>query len=457
MSDAIDLASIGTGSVVAPAGHGKTYAIGQTIKNHPELRILVLTHTNAGIAALKRQVPRQGHRQARIETISAFSLRLVRAFPGRAGWSEAEKPDLARIQPAALRALQSRTVLTVVTMGFDLLIVDEFQDCSVDQMQTLEVLSSVLPTVVLGDPLQAIFDFGSAPAAPWTGTTPIFPCLTTLATPYRWQSTNPSLGEWLTQTRVELQSGRKPPTIPPIPYEIYSLDRDASMGSLSSLIPKSGTTAIITPDHANIHALPRIARSYKGRVRVAETSNLTDAREVSRKIDATSDRSRALVEVIDFAAKTRTGVATSVVQTLRRNLASKGETSRSKHPVVEAAAQYIADGTNEVLLGFFRQLINNEGGQTYRPQLQKLFVSVLKHHRSNQELSLEDCASWIIERQNQRSSWEPYGVVVGTTLRLKGLEFENVILLDPHTITSNNHLYVALSRASKRLIIARTA
>ncbi|MDQ0733528.1 UvrD-helicase domain-containing protein [Arthrobacter sp. B1I2] len=455
MSEAVDLATLGTGAVVAPAGHGKTYSIGRTIENHPELRILVLTHTNAGIAALRRSVASQGRNRPRIETISAFSLRLVRAFPARAEWKEGDRPDLACIQSAALRALKSKTVVDVVAMGFDLLIVDEFQDCSVEQAQTVEVLSGVIPTVVLGDPLQAIFDFGAAPSAAWNGSTEVLPLLTTLTTPHRWKNTNPSLGEWLALARADLLAGRRP-TASPHPLEFVSLARDASQGGLSSLIPRHGTTAIISPDHANINALSGIARSYKGRVRVAEKTDLSEVRKIARTLDSSSDRAAVLVALIAFAAQTRTGVSTAVVQTLKKNLTTKGTISRSKQPIVLAAARYLANGSAAAALSYFRHLINGPGGYNYRPQLQKLFISALSMNQASQESTVEECAAQLIERLNHRSSWQPYGTVVGTTLRLKGLEFDNVIVLNPKTITAPNHLYVALSRPTKRLIVATT-
>jgi hypothetical protein len=456
VSESVDLATLGTGAVVAPAGHGKTYAIGRTIESHPELRILVLTHTNAGIAALRRSVASNGRNRPRIETISAFSLRLVRAFPGRAEWNEGDKPDLASIQSAALRALKSRTVVDGVAMGFDLLIVDEFQDCSVEQAQTVEVLAGVIPTVVLGDPLQAIFDFGAVPSASWNGSTEILPLLTTLTTPHRWKKTNPGLGEWLALARVDLLAGRRP-TARPDPLEFVSLGRDASQGGLSTLIPRNGTTAIISPDHANINALSGIARSYKGRVRVAEKTDLSEVRKIARTLDGSSDRAAVLVALIGFAAQTRTGVSTAVVQTLKKNLMTKGVVSRSKQPVVVSAARYLANGSAAAALSYFRHLISAEGGHTYRPQLQKLFITALNMHQTSPEsASLEECAAQLIERLNHRSSWEPYGTVVGTTLRLKGLEFDNVIVLNPKTITACNHLYVALSRPTKRLIVATT-
>lgn len=43
------------------------------------------------------------------------------------------------------------------------------------------------------------------------------------------------------------------------------------------------------------------------------------------------------------------------------------------------------------------------------------------------------------------------GKYIGTTLLTKGLEFDTVVILCPQKMNSNN-LYVAMTRASKRLI-----
>ncbi|MFE5837552.1 UvrD-helicase domain-containing protein [Arthrobacter sp. NPDC056493] len=456
MSETLDLATLGTGAVVAPAGHGKTYSIARTVASHPDLRILVLTHTNAAVAALKRHIGSQGGGRVRIDTIAAFCLKLVRSFPGRAEWHESEQLDLSSLQPAALRALSCATILEVVAMGFDLLIVDEYQDCSADQARAVDLLSDVMPTIVLGDPLQAIFDFGSAPADPWSGSSNALPHLGTLSVPHRWKRTNPSLGEWILHARQELLAGRRPSSTGPHPVELESLDRDAAQGGLSRLIPRNGTTAIISPDPSNPNALSSIARSYKGRVRVAEKSDLAEVRVIARTLDQTSDRAAVLVALIGFASKIRTKVASSVVQTLSKNLKAKGAASTSKHPVVLAARKYLTDGSTDALLEYFRHLTSAPDGHTYRPQLHQLWIRILSMSLADSGPSFEEHAIALIERSNHRTSWEPFGTVVGTTLRLKGLEFDNVIILDPHTIRARNHLYVALSRPTKRLIIART-
>ena len=45
------------------------------------------------------------------------------------------------------------------------------------------------------------------------------------------------------------------------------------------------------------------------------------------------------------------------------------------------------------------------------------------------------------------------GRCIGTTLLTKGLEFDTVAILNAHKFDCPKHLYVAMTRASKRLII----
>ena len=70
------------------------------------------------------------------------------------------------------------------------------------------------------------------------------------------------------------------------------------------------------------------------------------------------------------------------------------------------------------------------------------------------EWTLDESVGAVLEQRNHAAVAEQYGVVVGSTLRLKGLEFDTVVVLDANEITSCRHLYVALSRATRRLIVA---
>jgi DNA helicase-2/ATP-dependent DNA helicase PcrA len=52
--DHIDLLAISRGTVTAPAGCGKTHLIAEALTRHGSGKpILVLTHTNAGVVALR--------------------------------------------------------------------------------------------------------------------------------------------------------------------------------------------------------------------------------------------------------------------------------------------------------------------------------------------------------------------------------------------------------------------
>ena len=63
--------------VIAPAGFGKTYTIAECIASYRgEKRVLVLTHTHAGIASLKEKF--------RLKNIPSSTCRLLISFCHRA-------------------------------------------------------------------------------------------------------------------------------------------------------------------------------------------------------------------------------------------------------------------------------------------------------------------------------------------------------------------------------------
>ncbi len=81
----IDLIASKSGSVVAPAGCGKTQLIVDSLAANPGLTkpVLILTHTNAGVAALKNRLNLKGIPKSiyKISTIDGWAMRLVSMFP----------------------------------------------------------------------------------------------------------------------------------------------------------------------------------------------------------------------------------------------------------------------------------------------------------------------------------------------------------------------------------------
>lgn len=100
----------------------------------------------------------------------------------------------------------------------------------------------------------------------------------------------------------------------------------------------------------------------------------------------------------------------------------------------------------------FRRLVE-AGDATYRPAAQSLLTRSFESQISDPTRSLEECAHNLIEAMHHRTSWVPEGNIIGTTLRLKGLEFDRVLIMNPASIQDRKHLYVALTRPSRELIL----
>src|SRR3979411_736695 len=86
MKEGIDLLAIDRGLVTAPAGCGKTELIALGIARHKGPKpILVLTHTNAGVAALRGRLNRAAipSKNYRLATLDGWAIRLISLFPAR--------------------------------------------------------------------------------------------------------------------------------------------------------------------------------------------------------------------------------------------------------------------------------------------------------------------------------------------------------------------------------------
>lgn len=100
MAVEIDLLPLVNATVTAPAGCGKTELIADALRRHSGLKpILVLTHTNAGVAALRGRldkacVPSSAYR---LSTIDGWAIRLISTFPSRSGLD----PEVLRISTPA--------------------------------------------------------------------------------------------------------------------------------------------------------------------------------------------------------------------------------------------------------------------------------------------------------------------------------------------------------------------
>jgi hypothetical protein len=214
MTPEVDLLAVGRGLIVAPAGCGKTQLIIDALLRYQgEKPILVLTHTNAGVAALRGRLERAGisGRLYRLATIDGWAMRLIATYPQHAGHDSdvLTNPNYPRIRDAAIGLVRNGHVDDIIKATYARLIVDKYQDCSRRQHTLVCALSELLSTVVLGDDLQAIFTFARDDAvADWTEVLAHFQLVAELKTPHRWINAGAEeLGQWLLDQRPVLQSG----------------------------------------------------------------------------------------------------------------------------------------------------------------------------------------------------------------------------------------------------------
>jgi len=209
-----DFASQSRGLGVAAAVCGKTELIARAVAENKTSRQLVLTHTHAGVRALRDRLRLKAADPTGycIDTIAGFSLRYAASFPVLSECN-VEEPcsheDWLNVYKAAARSLRYRHVQRVLQRSYGGLFVDEYQDCTKMQHQLIMVLAELLPVRIVGNPLQGIFGFSKDdPLVDWScDVYPVFNRLPDLKTPYRWRNKNEALGRWLTDARTLLMSG----------------------------------------------------------------------------------------------------------------------------------------------------------------------------------------------------------------------------------------------------------
>jgi DNA helicase-2/ATP-dependent DNA helicase PcrA len=448
------------GSVVAPAGCGKTQAIVDALMAHEGAAALILTHTNAGVAALKArlgkaQVPGQ---RFRLSTIDGWAMRLVRTFPRL---SAITIPDVGRIdypaiQRAALRVVAGGALDAPLQATYSRLVVDEYQDCSKDQHAIILSLAERLKTCVLGDPLQRIFDFRPSEHPNWEeDVESAFTQVGTFDVPWRWENAGQrSFGEWVLSVRPALLSGaaidlRRAPanvTWVHLPADPGAL-QVAQSRAVSAIRTAAGQGVLIVGDSRNPRSRSDFARKTPG-LNVVEPVDLGDLVEAAAVIQdcASLDRLRATLE---FAALVMTEVD---IAGLGQRLNSL-HAGRARNPAdaVETACLRFAhdDGfatVNEVL-----RALAASSRRTFRHHLLSAMFDALTRVIKKPGLSLVDAAVAAREQGRVVGRALPRRAV-GSTLLLKGLEAEHAVILNADQMNAR-HFYVAISRASHSLTI----
>lgn len=203
--------------IIAPAGYGKTHTIVDCLEQYQfeNKKILILTHTHAGIASIKDKITvRSIHSKVyEITTICSFALNLTLSFvPERNLPDDSDMKEKFRIaQSHALRLLMAKPIQSVLRAKYEHVIVDEYQDCDTIQHTLINRLGDIVKVHILGDAMQSIFGFNGTPVDLNSDAVSVYKeHLQELSIPWRWNNVGCSnLGKEIFQIRQLLESHKE--------------------------------------------------------------------------------------------------------------------------------------------------------------------------------------------------------------------------------------------------------
>lgn len=456
------------GLIVAPAGCGKTHLITETLAVKDYKPYLVLTHTTAGVAALKQRLKRLGvpTKNYVVSTIDGWARQVSNIFP--TSCIVRATPDNPKVfYPELRRKVQAYLapghISEIIRASYTRLLVDEYQDCDADQHALICSLSDVLPTTIFGDPMQCIFNFGG-PMPSWDGDVKSrFPVIMELNTPWRWiNSGTPALGQWILNCRESLLHRRSIDLLscPDFVHWVH-LTGDPQTDNQKQTetqyhIRNSNDPShslLVIGDSRNPRSRHNFASLSRG-IDVVEPVDLGDVTHISSQIDNLRGEELAN-HVLTAASSMMTGVGKANL--LKRMPAILAGRNRTPPSSVEMAMKNLIETNDKISIS------NLLGCLEASPDTRLFRRSAFTALKSAVSLSISDptkttkqAAEVVREQRRHKGDSRIPSRAIGSTLLLKGLEADHCLLLDAGSLNAQN-LYVALSRGAKSVTAFSTS
>lgn len=456
----INLLAIDRGTIVAPAGCGKTQLIAEAlIRYNGSKPILVLTHTNAGVAALRKRLEKSSvpSKKYRIQTIDGWAMRLISMFPLRSGHNpnilnlSAPETDYPAIRDAAWKLLRSGHISDLIQASYERLIVDEYQDCSKPQHAIIFYVANTLKTCLLGDPLQAIFNF-SEPLADWENhVCKHFPVVAELDIPWRWKNVGKeAFGEWLLSIRALLLNGSAI-DLSTAPEEVSvkvlnGVNNHEIYREVAATPPATRRGGVLVIGDSRNPLSRQLLASQTFGASAVEAVDLKDLVSFGQTFNLKSESS--LERLLDFSVSVMTNVEKSNLLKRVASLSS-GRAKVAATDVENSALCFAKSPSYKNALRLMQALNNKSGTRVFRPVVFRGCLSAL-HGLSNEVGFYE--ATVRVREQNRLLGRPLPSRAIGSTLLLKGLEAEVAVILNADELNAQN-LYVAMTRGSMKLVI----
>ena len=445
---------------IAPAGYGKTHAIVKRVESSHS-RVLVLTHTNAGVAVIDNRLKESGIVRSSYDlfTIAAYCERWAKAYPQTSGLdaltSLVSSEYYEQLYPAVEKVFSKRWAQHVIGASYSCVIVDEYQDCTIGQRDALLSLSAGLELVVYGDPMQGIF-YWAGPLADIRD--PSFNVRTLDSRPYRWINAGAEeLGDEVARIRGCLLQALR--------GEDVTLRLRNDVKGVTVVKPamawKGGVLRSFSRYGANRSCLYLTARESNAlsfckrnpSFQVNETAECVPLIEWASKFESSTGAKHAL-RLLEFSDFCFVGIASGLKSYIKRLMSGDMDFSRMrKYPelslLLTRSAVEGGYASDLAVLDWLKR--SSAGFRIVRGQLLGEMERALRYACSY-EMGLVEAVSKT--HSGMESYEERYGFkhVASRTVLSKGLEFD-VVAVDAMTIRDPRDFYVAVSRCRVGLII----
>lgn len=459
--------------IEAPAGYGKTTeAVEAAEALAPSLpdgrEVLFLTHTNGARDTFNRRIK---GRAAVMKTIHSLAAEIVELYSAplelpRPLEPFRGNPSFDDMVTLAVQVLRRRPEVALgLAIRHPVILVDEYQDCSLHQHELIQVIAAAAPTRLrlFGDDLQAIFEFAGVPID-WADLSAVHPTVQ-LVTPWRWRK-QPEMGDFLVGARCALAAGepidlRKPPSCisvhrwsGPVPEPHQEGHAAECLSALRGCV--SDGTIVLT--HHNRHALG-LRRKLPGSGRYHEGADHEPARKILDQVVNAEGDARALVALLVTVMDTwGQGMTKPYRDQAKEICTAEGVRTGTKRKILrfaELCKALYADPTAAQWLRCLRGVLTGahgiDGWRVLRGD--PLYLLARLRPRVDDDpgalLHVEARARDAIRAAPQNGFM--------TIHKAKGLEFETVALpycagsLFQDNLPSRRRMYVSISRAQSRI------
>lgn len=475
--------------VEAPAGCGKTYQGADYARELAQAggpgRPLILTHTHAACSVFSDRT--KGTRaKIEIRTIDSVIAHIASAYHAGLGipadtaaWVRQHEDGYAALALKVSTLLKRHPMIaSALAQRHPFVICDEHQDSSGDQHSVvMALLDQGARLRVFADPMQKIFGdktlTGSCPPCDWTELKAKAHACEELDSPHRWSDGCPALGAWTLIARKTLMNGGAIDLRNGLPQglNIVFAENQAQKNLEYSLSTQSrkpvdlfeqGQTSLLVLTRHN-----QTARSFRGffnrRIPLWEGHTRSALENLVDAVNAGQGNCAALAAaIVTFMGEVGKGFSPSAFGDVFEQEAGEGCTKnrKGKPATIQELARCLVDDASH--RGVARMLSRLSQLKTSDAAFADIAIDHCKEFQDAIRLGeFEGADAGLAEITHRRaySRPKPSAKAISNIHKAKGLECDSVIVMPcdaktfPDKPDARCLLYVALSRAKKRLLL----